>query len=449
SEAQALSRPETAGPVAAGSIVRPDAGESPTATPEELPRAVAPAGFDARTSTEDPTGRSAFETLYINADGSHTVVASSDAVHYSDSEGQWQPIDSTLVVGDDGTIRNRANSWSVAFSDISVDGVSFTTDRGDVLRWKAIEGHTAKPRIERDGVSVRYHDVWPGVDIVYTVRGVGVEELIEITRPDADVSSLAFEIGDARVEQRSDASGLVISVGESKLYVAAPETYDATGFLVDAEGNVTQIAHDGTVGVSIDRDWVKRQPSDRFPITIDPTLTGLATTVVTSFPTPGQGYTAINDGFGRVGNPTVAGKPNLRWRGNIGWNYTSYLGYRVTNATVTSTVASGSATGNRNYDVYWADEYGYHASAVPRTLPPPYPNGNGWTPYGSAVMGNAGTASNVNLTPLFDYWFRNSIAGGLLLFKGDETAALYTVKKYSTTLSVTYNVPPSAPTASG
>ena len=149
---------------------RPSAPRSPTVATVSA-AAIAPvrSGFDPATSTEVPSSRSVGSKTYQNRDGSMTAVLSTEAVNYKSPKGEWLPVDNHLVVDKAGVVRNAANDWSVSFGSLA-DGVGLDTGRG-VLGWRAQSAQDVLPVIEPDGVSLRYVNAWPGVDLVYRVSG--------------------------------------------------------------------------------------------------------------------------------------------------------------------------------------------------------------------------------------------------------------------------------------
>jgi hypothetical protein len=202
-------------------------GESAVVTPGAIPAPVVPKGFDAKASREDVSRRSQFSTTYVNPDGSETWQSSGEPVNFQDAKGAWQTIDNRIIANPDGTLRNAANDWTATFGSLATSGVSVAVGNGS-LGWQAIDGAAdAKPSIETDGVSVRYRDVWPGVDVVYRVRSGAVEELIELKSPQAK-SSLSFklpgaDVGRAAVDPKvTGQPGSVLSKGAVQVGMSPP-----------------------------------------------------------------------------------------------------------------------------------------------------------------------------------------------------------------------------------
>ncbi len=450
-------RPETG---AAGEPVLVDdlpAGEAPTIPSGAPVDGIAPQGFDPESSVELTERRDAFITVYANTDGSETVVASGSPVHFQNDKGEWLAIDNTLITSDTGVVRNTANSWQITFGPLASVGVTITDRRGS-LSWVGDQASDVKPVVEPDGVSVRYVDAWPGVDVVYLVSGSSVEEQVVLKSATA-TPEVRFVLPKVDIE-RTDAGAVTLVSGELKLPVGPVFTFDATGEKIDGEAKVeagfeADAELDRSVlTVGVDAEWLKAQPSDRFPIVIDPSVSP-SISLLKNWPTPNSVYTSgWEDGTAWFGYPDDMYAPEMIWRAVAKWDYwsggSSLLGKRVTNATVTATVLSNSTPTTRPWQVYWADENGSHSSVSPRTLPAPYPYGNSWTPFATGTLGSTGTTGTLDVTSLYDYWTRNSISDGMLLFTGDETdTGIQRSKHVSLALSITYNAAPSTPVLTG
>ncbi len=445
-------RPAIAGGVAQA-VPSLDPGVSKVPTPGAVPVAEVPKGFDPARSTELVDRRDQFDTVYENPDGSQTLLVGSEPVHYVTSGG-WEPIDSTLVVAADGSVTNRANAWTVTFPATLAGSIDFQDPRGR-FGWRAVDAAPVKGQIEPDGTSVRYADAWQDADLLYRVTPSGIEELVELKSPRA-AASYRFEVFGADVVASVDGS-FQLSAGKLDVAIGRPMAFDALDHSVDSVAKTAMAlersAPAEVLTVSIDGTWLAAQGTDKFPLVIDPTFSPALSTS-TSWPKPGQGFTSVS-GLA-TGNPAAAGKPAMIWRSTGLFDYwsgtNSIIGKRVSSATLTLTTTNGSGSGAQGLKVFWADVVGYHDTQIPRTLPPPYPNGNSWSgQFGSGTLNAVGSTATMNLTSLYDYWASTSTPFGTLLFKGDNepTNGTFTLKQFSASLSITYNNPPTAPALTG
>jgi len=189
-------------------------------------------GFVEGESVEVIEERGRTRRVYQNPDGTMTAELSNQPLNFQDEEGNWLPIDNRLHLQDDGSVTNGANDWNVRFGPLA-EGVSLEWG-GRQIAWAPVDGDDAIPEIELDGVSVRYRDVWPGVDLVYRMRGSGVEEFIEIRSRNAR-TEFGFEFGGIEFE---DTGGGLVSRGEGRpLFVSPVESFDRSGRKIDGEAS--------------------------------------------------------------------------------------------------------------------------------------------------------------------------------------------------------------------
>jgi RHS repeat-associated protein len=136
--------------------------------------------------------RDAVTEVFANADGTDTVVMHSEPVHYQPAGSTaWEKIDNTIVADPErpGWVRNRANGWTVRFGPVGpggTGGVELDTAVG-VARWApelpAEATGPVAPVVAGtgDATTVTYPGVWPGVDVVYAVSNIRVEEAIVVS----------------------------------------------------------------------------------------------------------------------------------------------------------------------------------------------------------------------------------------------------------------------------
>jgi RHS repeat-associated protein len=135
--------------------------------------------------------RDAVTEVFANADGTETVKLHAEPVHYQPKGAAlWEKIDNTVVADPTraGWVRNAANDWTVRFGPIApggVGGVELVTKAG-VARWAPeLPVGVTEPVLPTVGKgdkanTVSYRNVWPSVDVVYTVTGSRVKEDIVV-----------------------------------------------------------------------------------------------------------------------------------------------------------------------------------------------------------------------------------------------------------------------------
>jgi RHS repeat-associated protein len=435
-------------------------GEPGTAPPKPKSDPSKGGGFDPVRSVEVIAERDAFTTTFANPDGTRSVTLSSMPVHFQDAKGVWQQIDNRVVRGENGVLSNEANAWRVRFEVMGPKGgVSFETKEGPFRFW-ARDAAAVEPVVGDDGASVVYSEVFPGVDLVYRVVGSGVEELLVIKAVDA-VSTVTFDVEGLLLSKTS--SGLdAVGRGLGELVsISAPETFDAKERPIAVEGQVFESTLSGqgsSVTVGLRPEVLRGMPAESFPVTVDPSVTvGVGASWVHSwaaYTSNGASYASYNDGYARVGNPYLSASSTVRWRSTVFFDYSPYFWASVVDAYLTTTVQSGSGSGARPLYVYSADQDGFHQGMLARQYPLSGPPSASYTmtstPFSPVPSVSSGTQSHTgtNMWTLYENWARTGTWGGVLLLKGDESAA-YTMKKMTISLTLTINRWPANPSSMG
>ncbi|GEM_PF-6257123 len=419
------------------------AGLAVTAGPGAAVAATVPLGFDAASSVANGLGLS--WTNYANADGTQTLVSSDAAVNYQDSAGAWHPIDNTLVADPSvsGGLVNKANSWGAHFG-ASSQGVAVTTSAGSIVV-APVGGSSVAPVRNTAGDGVTYANVWPSTDLTYQVRGDLVKESILLKDASAGSSfSFAVDTGSwssvsstmlsSSTSSSTDASSLVAQADGSltpsgalgqQLHLYAPlvVTADGDGF---GQAHAVMGVSNGQLTVSIDPVWLAAQPASAFPIDIDPTI---GDTNVTAYKSDGTVCGACTS---QTGNPNEAGT-TVYWRSVGHYDLSSILGTEVTNAYVTATkcTCGGTSTSEPTY-MYHATALNY-AGAI----------GTGTVLASGSLGGTTGTLTGSGLTSYVAAEVAKGTNTDYFGFRGNDVAGAYTLKDFTTTMTVTYTSPPS------
>ncbi|MFN6118797.1 MAG: DUF6531 domain-containing protein, partial [Actinomycetes bacterium] len=458
----------------AGVSPRPFTPESAPPQPIPVPKFPdlgrrGPQGFDAATSVEDVNGRSEFATTYNNADGSQTLIASPDRMHFETGSG-WERIDNTLTVLEDGTVTNGSNDWSVLFTRFD-EGIAISTKEG-VFGWRPEEAAAVAPVVEPDGTSVRYAEAWPGVDVIYRVRGGSVEEFIEIKERTARVS-FRFQVDGAGLSM--DAKGNIVATGtmaRQGVRLLPLQTVDAKSKVVDTEGRVNlrvgnpvkgaaigvpavvreraRVAMETgragrpaksdaveavsqTLEIGLDRRWLQSLEADRFPVTIDPSVitTPYENPWLYSYNTAG----AVVPGYFRIGNPVLSPTSAVFWRTVVKFPYASAIapGSRV--QSVNFVTAPQAGNGQHLMEFRHATEWGYHAGGLPMPV-----LHNGLFDSANPSQWWSGGAP---LIQRYQSWIDQGESGGALLLNGSEGLGVYSYKQFNMVMQLTWSRQPS------
>lgn len=102
-----------------------------------LPATAAAPGLVEKPSVTEPQELIQYRTetskRFLNPDGTLTEKIYIDPIHYKDTSGKWQDIDSTLVLAPNGTYHNKANRFDVELTPTANAGfVKFTQDEASL-----------------------------------------------------------------------------------------------------------------------------------------------------------------------------------------------------------------------------------------------------------------------------------------------------------------------------
>ncbi|MBQ6946709.1 MAG: hypothetical protein IJN42_01570, partial [Clostridia bacterium] len=260
--------------------------------------------------------RTANEKYFMRSDQSILAAVYPNAVHYQDTDGNWQEIDNRLQESEtDGVteLGNTAGPWSVKFAKKAKDGKLARLQYGDAkLSWSLngavkttgqlpeIANETPEDPLVLSGVTsgVRYEGILPEVDLEYLLIGDQIKENIILNSADAP-GSFTFTYNTGAATMTLTDNVITLWEGETALLsLNAPIMTDAAG---NSSGAITLSlqtvkANEGnhvyTVTVTPDAAWL--QMAGRvYPVTVDPTLT-----------TP-QEQSKIFDTYTDSSNPTV------------------------------------------------------------------------------------------------------------------------------------------------
>ena len=455
---------------------------------------VVPAGGSRDASKDAPVkeivgDRSASTESWLTADGRKVLHTYSEPQYFQPSgQDGFVPIDNRLV--DDpktGGLVTAGNAWQVHFGATADLGVSYVVDGHTVTTAPAdAEGAKASPAevvseskgqpaafgVSTTGNQVVYPDVWPGVDVRYTVTNSAVkEELIIKTAEALARSSYSFAVaGGSVVDGRKGAGWKELSWdGSDKagFRVEFPpltvQNYRGDA-AVDAKPQLSIAdagrALDGSVlstfTATVDPGWLAAQDG-MLPVVVDPsTEIAMATSTWASYSNDGASY---GTSYGQIIGNSRAFGANQYWRSVSQFDLSPIksVNGRVTSARIDLSPSSAHWTPSS----YYMGIYGGFASAWSYAGASPgwnwsFPGGvaqnvvhTGDAPDGSAVYGpggiygNGGNYGRIWLGDLID-WFVDPAGGNVnwaaIGVSSQDVAGQYTFRESQESLWVGYDV---------
>jgi RHS repeat-associated protein len=373
-------------------------------------------------------GRNAFDKVYKNDDGSKTLVKSLVPTSYKDGN-TWKDVETDLEdnAGHD-RLQTKANSWQASFGKNDIkQGVSLNKD-GKSLTMTPVGGTSSKPTVAtKDGrQTVTYKNVWPGVDLQYTVNGGMIKENIVINSAASVRDAFQFNAQGATVTADPNVTGqLNLDGAFSDFVIAAPTLSSKNGTV--APGHISQSAEGSTITINLDQDWATAQPADSFPITIDPTEAWTGATNYASYDSHGNscgpGSCAI-----RTGNDTYSSYGDNYWRSVVRIPYDELNGAVITGAELDMGVSYGNSAA-RYVSIDHAVCFAYNCLD------------SGITDAVQLVT----TAVNTDVSGIYHELQNRNDYGGWLIVKGEEIGSYNSYKEFdpsSVVLDVNYDTPP-------
>ena len=424
-------------PVGAGPLV--DGYVSPSAS---FPDPSVGIVHDSSRVREIVEARTASSERWLNVDGSFTEVVHSEPVFYRPAGSSvFVPIDGRVVADSvwPGWFRNAGNSWSVWFGPLVSSGSGASGGvvieaNGVVVASAPVSSMSGRidPVVDGEAGVVTYRNVWPNVDVRYSVRSFGVKEDLVVTGPISQ-SSFPFSVSGSGLSGSSSDGGVSV-VGSGDVSIAAPSVSDRDGADVTVEAR-PELVVEGPIGsvqslrLVVDRAWLLSQQSAAFPLVIDPTLLIGASSWASYGSTPG--YFCDTSCGHRVGNAMAGG--DMVWRSLAYFPYESVFVYgkKVVSATLNlsrNTAVAGTPNGY-NFRACWASAWSFDGAV-----------GNGC--FDPVTLGDSAT---VDVTQLYQSWVDSQTGGGTLGFIGQEQSGLYSLKELSAYVAIVWNSPPPSP----
>ncbi|HEX9712790.1 MAG TPA: DNRLRE domain-containing protein, partial [Actinomycetota bacterium] len=202
-------------------------------------------------------------------------------IHFLAANGQWLDIDPTLVTAEDPAYAWRNAAGAVVFefaSSVRAGDTVRVSVSGEQLRFGPVG--VISPQVGLvAGNQITYPDVFPGVDLRYTVLRSGLKEEFVLHYLPA-VTSFAFEASGSLSVQAtgSGAFELVDAAGEAVLRMPAPVMYESDTpehpeprMSSGVSLGVAATGEDQVLTFTFDPAWLA-DPTRRWPVFVDPTI---------------------------------------------------------------------------------------------------------------------------------------------------------------------------------
>ncbi|TCC03977.1 DNRLRE domain-containing protein [Kribbella soli] len=286
--ATALAHPQQVAQVAVPQVARAAAGPLAAPLPARVKNAstVAAAGGKPARVRELEERRTASSTSYRMSDGTTQVELSTEPVHYKDSKGKWQDIDTKVTAGTgEDSFENAKNSFRTRFGKSSDRLLTFESgvDGGESIGLGAAGDKRAVTPVVKDS-SVAFPDVFGTADVRYYVSRTGVKETVVLTAAADVAGEYTFDLHTSGLTAKAQPDG---SIGffkknddeRPKYVIPAPNMYDSSatnqlgqpGYSDKITQTVTQQGGKTLLTLKPDQGWLAAKERV-FPIVIDPTI---------------------------------------------------------------------------------------------------------------------------------------------------------------------------------
>jgi len=340
--------------------------------------------------------RTASSTSYQMSDGTTQVELSTEPVHYKDSKGKWQDIDTKVTAGSgDDSFENAKNNFRTRFGKSTDRLLTFEADGSSIGLGAAGEKRALAPVVKDS--SVAFPDVFGTADVRYYVSRTGVKETVVLTAPADAADEYTFELHTSGLTAKAQPDG---SIGffkknddeRPKYVIPAPNMYDSSaqnqlgqpGYSDSITQTISQQGGKTLLTLKPDQSWLAAKERV-YPIVIDPTI------VVVPDPTAAQdtSISQANASTPYGTNPTVLvgdDASHNTWRGlvkfdtsmipagttirsaDLNMHYGASFGSDTTTPTfvaVRATQAWSETTATwASMNTAWAPEYAYNQVVV-------------------------------------------------------------------------------------
>lgn len=250
-----------------------------------------------------------YHKTYLDASGVYTTVITGAPNYYFDDDGTIKEFDNTLVeqrnLFSENKIVNKSSNINVSLSEnFTENGIDFEHD-GVMISLIPLDGdYSAYSAVDN---SIRYNNVFDGVDVQYTVGTLGVNEYIILNKY-VERNSFSYKVcnNGNKIELKDNA--IVVKKNGSNevaFTISAPYMSDAAG---NYSQNIELSYENDIVTVTADAEWLA-DLNRAYPVIIDPDistnghLTTKAITADGTYASDKYGYAGWidNDATGNLG----------------------------------------------------------------------------------------------------------------------------------------------------
>ncbi|WP_405523689.1 DNRLRE domain-containing protein [Streptomyces canus] len=256
-------------------------------------------GYDPARSTELPAERTATSKEFGNPDGTRTTRVYTEPVHYEDTSGTWQEIDTSLVPADEAkgapeAVKAGGDRLAAASDDTGLTLAQrgddpalaeLTLDEGRHAIGFGLDG-ASDAAAQVHGDSARYAGIRPGADVTLTATHGAVKETIVLNSAGAPhewsfpltLDGLTPSLDEHGAVLLKDAGGTVQAVipkGWMEDSSHDPET-GGPALSGDVDYRLDKSDAGWTLTVVLDDAWLDA-PQREYPVKVDPSVDDIDT----------------------------------------------------------------------------------------------------------------------------------------------------------------------------
>ncbi len=223
---------------------------------------------------EVPGLKKANQQAFLNPNGSLTVEVYAEPQFWKNKQGKWEAIDNSIVTNENAKFpfKNSSNDIDIWFAkDISNNAINRVQHEDNFVEF--IPQNTKTSIGVTSGNKIEYNDIYPNVNINYSVLTNGVKEDIVLLNSKSQ-NSFSFQLltnGLTPILNDNKTISYLDKNNKEIFLSASPFAYDNNQITTE---NVTfQLRQEGDnwfIDLTLDNAWL--QDANRaFPVTIDPT----------------------------------------------------------------------------------------------------------------------------------------------------------------------------------